>query len=89
MWFGFHFPWSHKRDEQNHADPLANLVKVFEAAGFHTDRIAGSHVIMSKLGVARPVVVPKYAEVGRDIILSNLRTAGISRERYFRLLRAV
>ena len=44
---------------------------------------------MTKLGVARPVVVPKYAEVGCDIILSNLRTADISRERYFELLRAV
>ena len=65
------------------------LVKVFEAAGFHTDRIAGSHVIMTKPDVARPVVVPKYPEVGRDIILSNLRTADISRERYFELLRAV
>ena len=65
------------------------LVKVFEAAGFHTDRIAGSHVIMTKPGVARAVVVPKYPEVGRDIILSNLRTADISRERYFELLRAV
>ena len=65
------------------------LVKVFEAVGFHTDRISGSHVIMTKPGVARPVVVPKYPEVGRDIILSNLRTAGISRERYLQLARAV
>ena len=65
------------------------LVKVFEGAGFHTDRIASSHVIMTKPGVARPVVIPKYSEVGRDIIQSNLRTAHISRERYFELLRAV
>ena len=63
------------------------LVRVFEAAGFSTDRIAGSHVIMSKPGVARPVVIPKYAEVGRDIIQSNMRTAGISRDRYFQLLK--
>ena len=62
------------------------LVRVFEAAGFSTDRIAGSHVIMSKPGVARPVVIPKYAEVGRDIIQSNMRTAGMSRDRYFQLL---
>ena len=65
------------------------LVKVFEAAGFTTDRIAGSHIVMTKPGVARPVVIPRYAEVGRDIILSNMRTAGISRERYFQLLKAV
>ena len=65
------------------------LVKVFEVAGFRTDRIAGSHVIMTKPGVARPVVVPKYRQVGRDIILSNLRTADISRESYLQLLRDV
>ena len=63
------------------------LVRVFEAAGFSTDRIAGSHVIMSKPGVARPLVIPKYAEVGRDIIQSNMRTAGMSRDRYFQLLK--
>ena len=65
------------------------LVRVFEAAGFRTDRIANSHVIMTRPGVLRPVVIPKYPEVGRDIILSNLRTADISRERYFELLSAV
>lgn len=65
------------------------LVRVFEAEGFNTDRIAGSHVIMSKPGIARPVVIPKYAEVGRDIIQSNMRTAGISRERYLQLLKEV
>ena len=65
------------------------LVKVFEAAGFRTDRITGSHVIMSRPGTARPVVIPKYAEIGRDIIQSNMRTAGISRERYLQLLKEV
>lgn len=65
------------------------LVKVFGAAGFSTDRIAGSHVIMSKPGTGRPVVIPKYAEVGRDIIQSNMRTAGISRKQYLQLLEEV
>lgn len=65
------------------------LVKVFTAAGFRTDRIAGSHVIMSKPGIARPVVIPKYADVGQDIIRSNMRTAGISREQYLQLLKEV
>lgn len=65
------------------------LVRVFEADGFATDRVAGSHIVMSKPGVARPVVIPKYPEVGRDIILSNMRTAGMSRARYLQLLAAV
>ena len=65
------------------------LVKVFEAAGFRTDRVASSHIVMTRPGLARPVVIPRYREVGRDIILSNMRTAGISRERYFQLLKDV
>ncbi|NKC14061.1 MAG: addiction module toxin, HicA family [Gammaproteobacteria bacterium] len=56
------------------------------ADGFTHDRTTGSHVVLSKPGVLRPVIVPKYAEVGLDIIRSNMRTAGMSRSRYFSLL---
>jgi len=42
---------------------------------------------MSKPGVNRPIVIPKYDEVDVDIIKSNLRTAQISREKYFELLK--
>ena len=65
------------------------LVKVFQAAGFRLNRTTSSHVVMTRPGVARPVVIPKYPEVGLDIILSNMRTAEISRERYFQLLKAL
>ena len=65
------------------------LVKIFEADGFTQDRTTGSHVVLSKPGVLRPVVVPKYAEVGLDIIRSNMRTAGMSRSRYFSLLEKI
>ena len=63
------------------------LVEIFEADGFVVDRITGSHVVLTKPGVARPVIIPKYAEVGLDIIRSNMRTAGMSRTRYFSLLK--
>jgi len=36
--------------------------------------------------VARPIVIPKYNAVGLDIILANIRTAGLSRQDYLRLL---
>lgn len=62
------------------------LVRVFEADGFVTERVAGSHVVLSKPGVARPVVIPKYEEVGLDIIRNNMPTAGMPRARYFELL---
>nr|VFK10803.1 MAG: Predicted RNA binding protein YcfA, dsRBD-like fold, HicA-like mRNA interferase family [Candidatus Kentron sp. LPFa] len=62
------------------------LVKVFEKDGFSVDRVEGSHVILTKPGVVRPIVVPKYAEVGLDIIQSNMRTAGMNRNRFFTLV---
>ena len=44
---------------------------------------------MIKAGLARPIVIPKYSEVGLDIILANIRTAGLSRRDYLRLLERV
>jgi len=43
-------------------------------------------MVFTKAGVLRPVVVPKYAAVPVFIIKNNLRTAGMSRERYLELL---
>ena len=62
------------------------LVRIFEADGFTRDRTTGSHVVLSRPGIARPVVIPKYAHVGLDIIRNNMRTADMSRKRYFELL---
>ena len=64
----------------------ATLVRVFEADGFVQERTKGSHICLSKPGIARPIVIPRYAEVGLDIIQNNMRTARMSRERYFELL---
>jgi hypothetical protein len=46
----------------------------------------GDHMVFTKPGVIRRVVIPKYAAVPVFIIKNNLRTAGISRDRYFELL---
>ena len=62
------------------------LEKVFVAAGFQFVRQEGSHRSYVKPGIARPVVIPTYDEVPVAIIRNNLKTAGISREEYFRLL---
>ena len=48
---------------------------------------AESHVVLTKPGVARPVIIPKYAEIGLDIIRGNMRTTGMSRTRYLSLLK--
>ena len=63
------------------------LIKIFEADGFTQARSKGSHRSLVKEGVARPIVIPSYDEVGLDIIKSCMKTAGMSRETYFRLLK--
>ncbi len=62
------------------------LERVFLAAGFEFARQEGSHRSYVKKGVLRPVVIPAYNEVPVSIIRNNLKTAGISRKEYFRLL---
>jgi predicted RNA binding protein YcfA (HicA-like mRNA interferase family) len=63
------------------------LVKVFEAAGFTISRHRGDHLILTKPGISRLVVIKTSPrEVPVTHILTNLRTAGIDRERYFELL---
>jgi predicted RNA binding protein YcfA (HicA-like mRNA interferase family) len=65
------------------------LEKVFLAAGFRFVRQQGSHRSYIKEGISRPVVIPTYDEVPVSIIRNNLRTAGISRDEYFRLLQEI
>jgi predicted RNA binding protein YcfA (HicA-like mRNA interferase family) len=62
------------------------LVKVFEADGFRHIRTEGDHMVFTKPGCVRPVVIPRYAAVPIFIIKNNLRTSGMSRDRYFELL---
>jgi predicted RNA binding protein YcfA (HicA-like mRNA interferase family) len=62
------------------------LEKVFIAAGFRFARQEGSHRAYSKPGVARPLIIPTYTEVPVAIIRNNLKTAGTTRDEYFRLL---
>lgn len=63
--------------------------KVFELDGFVFDRQHGDHLIYTKPGILRPLVIPMYKELTVFIIKNLLRTARMSRERYFELLRGV
>jgi predicted RNA binding protein YcfA (HicA-like mRNA interferase family) len=69
--------------------PAKRLKRVFEKAGFKCDRTEGDHFVYTKRGVIRPIVIPDWQEVPVFIIKNNLRSAGISREEYFRLLEKV
>lgn len=66
--------------------PWQTLEKVFLSAGFRFERQEGSHRAYVKPGILRPVVIPAYRQVPVSIIKNNLKTAGISRDEYFRLL---
>lgn len=65
------------------------LGKVFEKSGFKCVRTDGDHFVYTRPGVIRPVVIPDRKEVPVFIIKNNLRTAGISREQYFELLKKI
>lgn len=63
------------------------LVRIFELEGFQYKRTKGDHLIYSKSGISRPIVIPKYKEIPVFVIKNNLSSAGISRERYIELLK--
>jgi predicted RNA binding protein YcfA (HicA-like mRNA interferase family) len=67
----------------------ARLRKVFEKAGFRCVRTEGDHFVYTKEGVKRPIVIPAWPEIPVFIIKNNLRSAGVSRQEYFRLLELV
>ena len=59
---------------------------VLEKAGCHFDRQQGDHCIYKRDDLKRPIVFPMDKDLPVFIIQSNLRTLGISREEYFKLL---
>jgi predicted RNA binding protein YcfA (HicA-like mRNA interferase family) len=63
------------------------LVRVFEQDGFRYDRQVGDHLMYVKPAIRRPLVIPMYRSVPVFIIKNLLRTSGMSRERYFELLK--
>jgi len=63
-----------------------NLIKVFEKSGWIYQRTKGDHMIFTKKGFVRSIVIPKYKTIPVFIIKNNLRTAKISNEEYFKIL---
>jgi predicted RNA binding protein YcfA (HicA-like mRNA interferase family) len=69
--------------------PYSTLIAVFEKEGFVFNRQRGDHLIYTKAGVARPLVIPAYQEVPVFIIKNLLRSAGMSREEYLEVLQSL
>jgi len=66
------------------------LIKIFQSEGFTIQRKKGDHIIMTKPGVKRPLVIkrsPRLVPVTH--IRTNMTTAEITRERFFALLEEV
>ena len=66
--------------------PCKKIVCVFGKLGYRMAGQKGSHIKLEKAGTARPLIVPRYNEVGIDIIQNLIRTAGIDREAFLELL---
>ena len=65
------------------------LVKILETDGAVIVGQTGDHIELKKEGAKRRLVVPKYKNIPIFIIKNNLKTAGISRKRYFELLKKI
>jgi hypothetical protein len=65
------------------------LRDVCKLAGCVEARTRGDHLVMTRPGMARPVIVKMDRHIGEDIVRSNMRTLGMSRKEFERLLAIV
>lgn len=59
---------------------------IFKKDGFVFERQESSHKAYVKKGINRPLIIPTYTDVGQGIIHELMKTAGMSRKRFFELL---
>lgn len=64
-------------------------VKVFEKFGCTFVRQKGDHLIFNHPNARRPVIIPKYTDITVTIIRTNMKTVGMSREEYFKILKSI
>ncbi|MDP2647271.1 MAG: type II toxin-antitoxin system HicA family toxin [Desulfobacterales bacterium] len=60
---------------------------IFISYGCKYKRKRGSHHVLTFPGANRAVVIPEYDEIDVDIIKNNMRTVGMTREKYFEILK--
>jgi predicted RNA binding protein YcfA (HicA-like mRNA interferase family) len=58
------------------------LRDVCKLGGFVEARVKGDHLVMTKPGAVRPVVIKMDKDLGEDIVRSNMRTAGLTRKEF-------
>ena len=62
-----------------------DFVKVMHKVGYVWDRTEGSHMILLHPS-RRRLSVPRHKELGRGLLRALIRDAGVSREKFIRLL---
>ena len=62
------------------------LVCVFEQIGYRRAGQKGSHIKLERPGTPRPLIIPRYDDIGPDITMNLIRTANITRDAFFSLL---
>jgi len=65
------------------------LRDVCKLAGCVEARMKGDHLVMTKAGMARPVIIKMDKDLGEDIVRSNIRTLGLTRREFEDLLSRV
>jgi hypothetical protein len=65
------------------------LRDVCKLAGCVEARTKGDHLVMTRAGLARPVIIKMDKDIGEDIVRSNMRTLGLGRKEFERLLAIV
>lgn len=62
------------------------LRDICKLVGCVESRVKGDHLVMTKAGIARPVIIKMDRDMGEDIVRSNIRTLGLSRQEFEELL---
>lgn len=61
-------------------------IEAFKKDGYELIRVSGDHFALWKDGLFRPLIVPLQKELPQAVVMSNLRTAGMTKGRYLELL---
>jgi predicted RNA binding protein YcfA (HicA-like mRNA interferase family) len=61
-------------------------VKAFTRAGWHLDRVSGSHAILRKEGSSITLSVPLHPEIRKGLLRSLIKDAGIDLEDFLTYL---
>jgi len=63
------------------------VIIALEKAGFEARRQTGSHVIMYKSGIRRPISIPQHpGDLPRGTVRAIIREAGLTKEEFLKLL---